>query len=142
MPLFNTFHCSRATCRWEMIRNGNGCFGCARRQVRILCKYNGRKVSGCFNCFIFYFQAFASLAANDEAIRKRIIETDTLMDRVVGGLIDPNEMVALAAVRCLHSLSRSVHQLRTTFKVRVENRTVQAEPYSHVYFTAYRLVQN
>jgi len=62
------------------------------------------------------FRAFASLGANDENIRKRIIETDHLMDRVVSGLDDSNEAVALAAVRCLHSLSRSVHQLRTTFK--------------------------
>lgn len=62
-------------------------------------------------------QAFASLGANDEQIRKRIIEQDSLMERVVAGLDDLNEQVALAAVRCLHSLSRSVQQLRTTFKV-------------------------
>ncbi|CAG7724319.1 unnamed protein product [Allacma fusca] len=62
------------------------------------------------------FLAFASLASNDEHIRKRIIDTENLMERVVTGLDDPNESVALAAVRCLHSLSRSVHQLRTTFK--------------------------
>ena len=67
------------------------------------------------------FRAFASLAANDENIRKRIIETENLMERVVSGLDDSNEQVALAAVRCLHSLSRSVHQLRTTFKVSLKH---------------------
>lgn len=63
------------------------------------------------------FRAFASLGANDEDIRKRIIETDTLMEQVVAGLQDPGgPRVRLAAVRCLHSLSRSVQQLRTTFQ--------------------------
>lgn len=62
------------------------------------------------------YRAFASLGANDEDIRKRIIETNRLMERVVEGLGDPSEGVRLAAVRCLHSLSRSVQQLRTTFQ--------------------------
>ncbi|EFN73279.1 Armadillo repeat-containing protein 8 [Camponotus japonicus] len=63
------------------------------------------------------FRAFASLGANDEDIRKRIIETESLMEQVVSGLQDPGgSRVRLAAVRCLHSLSRSVQQLRTTFQ--------------------------
>lgn len=62
------------------------------------------------------FRAFASLGANDEDIRKRIIDTKCLMDRVVDGLGDDNKDIRLAAVRCLHSLSRSVQQLRTTFQ--------------------------
>ena len=63
------------------------------------------------------FRAFASLGANDEDIRKRIIETENLMEQVVTGLQDPGGLkVRLAAVRCLHSLSRSVQQLRTTFQ--------------------------
>ncbi|XP_066264107.1 armadillo repeat-containing protein 8-like isoform X4 [Branchiostoma lanceolatum] len=60
--------------------------------------------------------AFASLGANDEDIRKKIIETENLMDHVVCGLSDPVVRVRLAAVRCLHSLSRSVQQLRTSFQ--------------------------
>jgi hypothetical protein len=62
------------------------------------------------------FRAFASLAANDEDIRKRIIDTKCLMDSVLEGLNDENQSVRHAAVRCLHSLSRSVQQLRTTFQ--------------------------
>lgn len=63
------------------------------------------------------FRAFSSLGANDEDIRKKIIETENLMDLVVSGLQDPGgPRVRLAAVRCLHSLSRSVQQLRTTFQ--------------------------
>lgn len=62
------------------------------------------------------FKAFASLGANDEEIRKKVIETDSLMEHIVMGLSDSNLRVRLAAVRCLHSLSRSVHQLRTTFQ--------------------------
>lgn len=62
------------------------------------------------------FRAFASLGANDEDIRKKIIETDSLMEHIVSGLQDSSPKVRLAAVRCLHSLSRSVQQLRTTFQ--------------------------
>ncbi|XP_037504419.1 armadillo repeat-containing protein 8 isoform X6 [Rhipicephalus sanguineus] len=62
------------------------------------------------------FKAFAALGANDEDIRKKIIETDSLMEHVVSSLSDTNPRVRLAAVRCLHSLSRSVQQLRTTFQ--------------------------
>ncbi|CAH2090865.1 unnamed protein product [Euphydryas editha] len=62
------------------------------------------------------FKCFASLGANDEDIRKRIIETHGLMVHVVSGMNNPEPSVRLAAVRCLHSLSRSVQQLRTTFQ--------------------------
>lgn len=62
------------------------------------------------------FRCFASLGANDEDIRKRIIERDSIMEKVLAGLGDPSADVRLAAVRCLHSLSRSVQQLRTTFQ--------------------------
>lgn len=62
------------------------------------------------------FKAYASLGANDEDIRKKIIETEHLMEHVVNGLSDPVTKVQLAAVRCLHSLSRSVQQLRTSFQ--------------------------
>lgn len=63
------------------------------------------------------FQAFSSLGANDEDIRKKIIETDSIMKHIVSGLQDSYLKVRLAAIRCLHSLSRSVQQLRTTFQV-------------------------
>ncbi|XP_040153605.1 armadillo repeat-containing protein 8-like [Anopheles arabiensis] len=62
------------------------------------------------------FRCFASLAANDEEIRKRIIEMDGLMEEVLSGLKDGCAEVRLSAVRCLHSLSRSVQLLRTTFQ--------------------------
>ena len=38
------------------------------------------------------------------------------MEHVVSGLEDPNAHVRMAAVKCLHSLSRSVQQLRTSFQ--------------------------
>lgn len=59
---------------------------------------------------------FASLGANDEDIRKRIIDTEPLMEAVVGALEEPEPRVQMAAIRCLHSLSRSVQLLRTTFQ--------------------------
>ncbi|XP_058119990.1 armadillo repeat-containing protein 8-like [Anopheles ziemanni] len=62
------------------------------------------------------FRCFASLAANDEEIRKRIIEMEGLMEEVLSGLKDCCPEVRLSAVRCLHSLSRSVQLLRTTFQ--------------------------
>uniref|UniRef100_A0A6P7FG71 Armadillo repeat-containing protein 8 n=1 Tax=Diabrotica virgifera virgifera TaxID=50390 RepID=A0A6P7FG71_DIAVI len=85
------------------------------------------------------FRAFASLGANDEDIRKRIIDTKCLMDRVVDGLGDDNKEIRLAAVRCLHSLSRSVQQLRTTFQDHSVWRPLMtlltAEDSSGVFFT-------
>ncbi|KAL4616594.1 armadillo repeat-containing protein 8 isoform X1 [Arapaima gigas] len=61
------------------------------------------------------FKLYASLGANDEDIRKKITETENMMDRIVSGLSESSIKVRLAAVRCLHSLSRSVQQLRTSF---------------------------
>ncbi|KAI1292336.1 Armadillo repeat-containing protein 8 [Halotydeus destructor] len=62
------------------------------------------------------FKAFASFAANDEDIRRKILETDMLMEHIVNGLSDPNDEVKLAALQCLRSLSRSVQLLETTFQ--------------------------
>ncbi|XP_038177514.1 armadillo repeat-containing protein 8 isoform X2 [Arvicola amphibius] len=62
------------------------------------------------------FKLYASLGANDEDIRKKIIEAENMMDRIVTGLSESSVKVRLAAVRCLHSLSRSVQQLRTSFQ--------------------------
>ena len=62
------------------------------------------------------FRVFASLGANDEDIRKKIIDTDPLMDCVVTALDDADSSVQMSAIRCLHSLSRSVQLLRTTFQ--------------------------
>lgn len=60
-------------------------------------------------------KCFASLAANDENIRKRIIDMRGLIDEVLNALKE-NGSVRVAGVRCLHSLSRSVQLLRTTFQ--------------------------
>lgn len=62
------------------------------------------------------FKAFASLGANDEDIRKKIIETENLIEHIINGMDSDDVKVQAAAVRCLHSLSRSVQQLRTTFQ--------------------------
>ncbi|XP_075886636.1 armadillo repeat-containing protein 8 isoform X2 [Nelusetta ayraudi] len=61
------------------------------------------------------FKLYASLGSTDEEIRKKITETENMMDRIVSGLSESSIKVRLAAVRCLHSLSRSVQQLRTSF---------------------------
>lgn len=62
-------------------------------------------------------KVYASLSANDEDIRQRVIKTDGLMNTIVASLSAASPPVQLAAVRCLHSLSRSVQTLRTTFQV-------------------------
>jgi len=62
------------------------------------------------------FHVLASLSGNDEDIRKRLIETDPVVDSVVAALQDSDEEVVMSAIRCLHSLSRSVQLLRTTFQ--------------------------
>jgi len=62
------------------------------------------------------FHVFASLAANDEDIRKRLIETQPIVNSVVTALQDSDLDLNMPAIRCLHSLSRSVQLLRTTFQ--------------------------
>lgn len=62
------------------------------------------------------FSVFASLGANDEDIRKKIIDTEPLMESVVAALESTDSPLQMAAIRCLHSLSRSVQLLRTTFQ--------------------------
>lgn len=58
------------------------------------------------------FKVFSSLGANDEDIRKRIIDTEPLMDCLTSSLEDQDYGVQMSAIRCLHSLSRSVQLLR------------------------------
>jgi len=63
-------------------------------------------------------KVFASLSANDEKVRKQIVDNcSKLMDNIHQA-INQNENVPLqaAALQCLLSLSRSVQQLRTTFQ--------------------------
>jgi len=62
------------------------------------------------------FRAYASLCANNEDVRKQVIETKSLVGHVVNGLSDLVPKVQVAAIRCLLSLSRSVRQLRTSFQ--------------------------
>lgn len=62
------------------------------------------------------FRVYSSLGANDEDIRKRIIDTEPLMDCLTSSLEDQDYGVQMSAIRCLHSLSRSVQLLRTTFQ--------------------------
>lgn len=62
------------------------------------------------------FRAFASLGANDEDIRKKIFETDGIIEHVISGLKSPKVNIRIAALKCLHSLSRSVAHLRTSFQ--------------------------
>ena len=62
-------------------------------------------------------RVYASLGANDEDIRQRVIKTTELMTTIITALSSGTPSVQLSALRCLHSLSRSVHTLRTTFQV-------------------------
>lgn len=66
------------------------------------------------------FKVYAALGANDEAIRKKIItqviDGENMMEHIVSALNSRSQSVQLASVRCLHSLSRSVQQLRTSFQ--------------------------
>ena len=62
------------------------------------------------------FKCFSSLGSTDEEIRKKIIDTESLMLITVNCLTEENPKVKLAALRCLHSLSRSIRQLQTAFQ--------------------------
>ncbi|KAL7990755.1 hypothetical protein Chor_014185 [Crotalus horridus] len=50
------------------------------------------------------FKLYAALGANDEDIRKKIIETENMMDRIVNGLSESSIKVRLAAVRTYNGL--------------------------------------
>ena len=65
-----------------------------------------------YNCLLM----FESVLDWTTWIALQIIDIECTMDHVVSGLEDPNTNVKLAAVKCLHSLSRSVQQLRTSFQ--------------------------
>jgi len=87
-----------------------------RLQLARLTKRNEARASSSKEMKRAAFRVFASLGANDEDIRKKIIDTEPLMDCVVTALDDADASVQMAAIRCLHSLSRSVQLLRTTFQ--------------------------
>ena len=59
---------------------------------------------------------YSQLAAVQVICYLQVIETENLMDHIVNGLSDPVTKVQVAAIRCLHSLSRSVQQLRTNLQ--------------------------
>lgn len=61
------------------------------------------------------FLAYASLLSNDEDIRKQVA-TEMLVKHISESLMDPCASVRIAALKCLLSLSRSIHLLRTTFQ--------------------------
>ena len=61
------------------------------------------------------FKVFASLTANDEEVRKRVLDMDNIMDHVVSGLKSQDEKLRFASLKCLHSLSRSVQQFKQHF---------------------------
>ena len=66
-------------------------------------------------------RVYASLGANDEDIRQRVIDSSpNLMGTIVASLSSGSQQVQFAALRCLHSLSRSVHTLRTTLQVIIQ----------------------
>ncbi|XP_065654667.1 armadillo repeat-containing protein 8 isoform X2 [Hydra vulgaris] len=64
------------------------------------------------------FKVYAALSANDEKIRKQIVETSTNLITDIHEAInqDCNISLQAAGMQCLLSLSRSVQQLHTTFQ--------------------------
>ncbi|KAM7355448.1 armadillo repeat-containing protein 8-like isoform 2-T2 [Cochliomyia hominivorax] len=62
-------------------------------------------------------KCLAALGANNEVIRKQIVDTHNVVNEILENLNSWDPQVRIASVRCLHSLSRSVQQLRTTFQL-------------------------
>jgi len=101
--------------RWEPEPQARGS-GLSKQQMsRLARRLEARAMSG-KEMRRAAFRVFASLGANDEDIRKKIIDTEPLMEAVVTALEDGDPRLQMAAIRCLHSLSRSVQLLRTTFQ--------------------------
>lgn len=61
------------------------------------------------------FLALAALGSTEESIRKKIFNNSPVMQHIVKSLSEPHSQTLKSALTCLLSLSRSVHQLRTTF---------------------------
>lgn len=59
------------------------------------------------------FNAYAALSANNEAIRKKILDSTSVVGYIKEGLSDPCPSVVNSTLKCLVSLTRSVQQLRT-----------------------------
>ncbi|CAF3499298.1 unnamed protein product [Rotaria sp. Silwood1] len=57
----------------------------------------------------------AVLSSHHEDIKKRIAEQENLISTAIDCCRSPHVTLQLAALRLFHGLSRSVHQLRTTF---------------------------
>lgn len=101
--------------RWEpeLQQRAGGMVGMTRLQLaRLTRKLESRAASG-KEMKRAAFRVFASLGANDEDIRKKIIDTEPLMDCVVTALDDSDASVQMAAIRCLHSLSRFTYNIFT-----------------------------
>ena len=62
------------------------------------------------------FLVFSALAASNETTRKRVAEVEGLVEQVVKCSAMPSPRLVYAALRLLHSMSRSIQQLRTIFK--------------------------
>ncbi|GAV01228.1 hypothetical protein RvY_11969-2 [Ramazzottius varieornatus] len=62
------------------------------------------------------FLAFSSLASTSESVRKRVADVEGLMEQVVKCSAMQSSPLVYAALRLLHSMSRSIYQLRTIFK--------------------------
>lgn len=57
--------------------------------------------------------AFASLSANDEEIRDKVIREVRMVDHILTSMGSSQKREVAAALRCLQSLTRSVQQIRT-----------------------------
>eukprot|EP00116_Pleurobrachia_bachei_P002645 sb/3462907/ len=95
-------------------------------ELQLLASYSRQLISGLSEFFVATkdpvflpklrsaaFKAFAALGESQEEIRKCIIEGENIITQLKFGLQDESTEVQVAALSCLHSLSRSVKQLRT-----------------------------
>ncbi|CAL1544925.1 unnamed protein product [Lymnaea stagnalis] len=59
------------------------------------------------------FLALAAISANDEEIRDKVIKREGMIDQIMTCMLSSNQAEVAASLRCLQSLTRSVHQIRT-----------------------------
>uniref|UniRef100_A0A0B7A368 Armadillo repeat-containing protein 8 n=1 Tax=Arion vulgaris TaxID=1028688 RepID=A0A0B7A368_9EUPU len=59
------------------------------------------------------FLAFASISANDEDIRDKVIKKEGMVEQILTSMNSTNQGEVAASLRCLQSLTRSVQQIRT-----------------------------
>ncbi|BFZ21736.1 hypothetical protein BsWGS_24776 [Bradybaena similaris] len=83
------------------------------KDVKKVSSCDQKEVDWCCEMKRAAYLAFASVCANDEEIRDKVIKKEGLVEQILTSMNSLNEGEVAASLRCLQSLTRSVQQIRT-----------------------------